>query len=604
MKYFSSLFQRLKDYWSGESSEAKSIVSKQFGDYLPFGFSLLAIIAIIYDVGFEHNLKKTTLQVIYIINLVVGVFFIINRYTTRGITLKLSVALFDIFSVMLFLILILQQLLQNPSIVYVLGDDIWLYAALFLIFVRELSALNISLTRTVLNPAQLFIVSFILIILVGALFLMLPNATKNGISFIDAIFTSASAVCVTGLAVVDTEFYFTRLGQVTLMILIEIGGLGIMTFVSYFSYFFRGITSYENQLTLSEMNNTGKLSEVFSSLKNVILITFLVEGLGAVLIFLSLQQSPFESLEDRVFFSIFHSISAFCNAGFSTLSNGLYDPTLRFNYPLLITIASLFILGGLGFPIVFGIYRYVKHVINNQLLSRSFNQKIIYIPWIINLSTRIILITTASLIAVGTVLFFIFEYNNTLSEHSLGGKIVTAFFGAVTPRTAGFNSVDMKMLTFPTIMITFLLMWIGASPASTGGGIKTTTFAIATLNFFSLAKGKTRIEIYRREISDTSVRRAFATISLSLVILGGAIFLLSFFEADKDLLSLAFECFSAYSTVGLTLGITGNLSDAGKLVIVAVMFVGRVSMLSILIALFSKSKYKYYRYPTEDILIN
>ena len=604
MKYFSSLFQRLKDYWSGESSEAKSIVSKQFGDYLPFGFSLLAIIAIIYDVGFEHNLKKTTLQVIYIINLVVGVFFIINRYTTRGITLKLSVALFDIFSVMLFLILILQQLLQNPSIVYVLGDDIWLYAALFLIFVRELSALNISLTRTVLNPAQLFIVSFILIILVGALFLMLPNATKNGISFIDAIFTSASAVCVTGLAVVDTEFYFTRLGQVTLMILIEIGGLGIMTFVSYFSYFFRGITSYENQLTLSEMNNTGKLSEVFSSLKNVILITFLVEGLGAVLIFLSLQQSPFESLEDRVFFSIFHSISAFCNAGFSTLSNGLYDPTLRFNYPLLITIASLFILGGLGFPIVFGIYRYVKHVINNQLLSRSFNQKIIYIPWIINLSTRIILITTASLIVVGTVLFFIFEYNNTLSEHSLGGKIVTAFFGAVTPRTAGFNSVDMKMLTFPTIMITFLLMWIGASPASTGGGIKTTTFAIATLNFFSLAKGKTRIEIYRREISDTSVRRAFATISLSLVILGGAIFLLSFFEADKDLLSLAFECFSAYSTVGLTLGITGNLSDAGKLVIVAVMFVGRVSMLSILIALFSKSKYKYYRYPTEDILIN
>ncbi|WP_317235294.1 potassium transporter TrkG [Niabella ginsengisoli] len=299
---------------------------------------------------------------------------------------------------------------------------------------------------------------------------------------------------------------------------------------------------------------------------------------------------------------MFHAVSAYCNAGFSTLSQSIYETGFRFNYTLQLIIVATFVLGGLGFPIVVNITSYLKHKV---LYFLRFNSKIKnHKPWMLNINSRITLVTTLSLTATAFVFFLILEYNNTLAEHSLYGKLVNALFGAATPRTAGFNSVDMTALAFPTIMITFLLMWIGASPASTGGGIKTSTFAIATLNILSLAKGKQRIEIFRREIADISVKRAFATIALSLIIIGFGVILITIFDPEKGLLNIAFECFSAYSTVGLSLGITGSLSTASKLVVIVVMFVGRVSMLSIIVAIFKKIKHKNYRYPSEEITIN
>ena len=200
--------------------------------------------------------------------------------------------------------------------------------------------------------------------------------------------------------------------------------------------------------------------------------------------------------------------------------------------------------------------------------------------------------------------FYFLEHNNTLAEHNGFGKIVTALFGATTPRTAGFNTINTAAMAFPTLMLVLLLMWIGASPQSTGGGIKTSTFAIAILNILSLAKGKSRIEIFRREIADISVRRAFAIISLSLLVIGFAIIVITIFDPEKELLDIAFECFSAYSTTGLSLGITGGLSSASKLVIIVVMFVGRISMLSLVIAVFRKVKQKNYSYPKAEITIN
>ena len=214
------------------------------------------------------------------------------------------------------------------------------------------------------------------------------------------------------------------------------------------------------------------------------------------------------------------------------------------------------------------------------------------------------MITTLSISFVAFIAFYVLEYNNTLAEHSEFGKVVTALFGATTPRTAGFNTIDTNAMAFPTLLMVFLLMWIGASPQSTGGGIKTSTFAIATLNILSLAKGKSRIEVFRREIADISVRRAFAIIALSLMVVGFAIFLISLFDMDKNLVDIAFECFSAYSTVGLSLGITADLSSASKLVIIFVMFIGRISMLSLVIAVFKKIKHKNYNYPNEEITIN
>jgi Trk-type K+ transport system membrane component len=387
------------------------------------------------------------------------------------------------------------------------------------------------------------------------------------------------------------------------MFLIQIGGLGILTFASYFSYFFKGGSSYENQLSIGEMTNSDKLGEVFSTLKRILIITFIIEFIGALMIFTSLDSRLIGSFFERVYFSAFHAVSAFCNAGFSTLQLGLYDDGFKYNYFLQLALIFLFVMGGLGFPIVVNLVKFTKYFITVRVLQfkkRVKNHK----PWVLTLNSRITLITTITLTVVGTILFFFAEYDNSLAEHGAFGKFVTALFGATTPRTAGFNTVDMANLNFSTVILIILLMWIGASPASTGGGIKTSTFAIATLNFISLAKGKTRIEVYRREIADISVRRAFAVISLSLIVIGTGIIIMSIFDSEKDLLGIAFECFSAYSTVGLSVGITADLSSVSKFVIIVVMFIGRVSMLSIMIAVFRKVKHKNYRYPSEEITIN
>jgi len=570
-----------------------------------FWASVLGMFAFIFDFGFSHTiLSQQIIDTFYFVVIAIGLLSTFARYFNNRILLKRKVAIFDLLSVVYTLYIFFMYLFVGEAFKtdLILENPLWVVLAVILSFIREFSELKLNLNRTYLNPAQLFILSFLSIILLGTFLLLLPKATHEGISYIDALFTSTSAVCVTGLIVVDTGTYFTGFGQSIILFLIQVGGLGILTFASYFSYFFKGGSTYENQLTLSEMTNSRKIGDVFETLKNIIIITATVELSAALLIFFSLETSIISSFADKVYFSLFHAISAFCNAGFSTLSNSIYETGFRFNYPLQLVIIATFVLGGLGFPIVVNLISYIKHKI---LIVFRFNSKvIIYKPWVLNINSRITLITTLSLTIIGFILFFILEYNNTLAEHSLFGKIVNALFGAATPRTAGFNSVDMTALAFPTLMITFLLMWIGASPASTGGGIKTSTFAIATLNILSLAKGKQRIEVFRREIADISVRRAFATIALSLIVIGSGIVLITIFDPEKSLLDIAFESFSAYSTVGLSLGITGSLSTASKFIVIVIMFVGRVSMLSIMVAVFKNIKHKNYRYPSEEITIN
>lgn len=576
---------------------------------LPLLISTIAILAVVYDLGFNHlPTEREVLQSIYISVLCVGVISIIARYSFRKTSHKFKVAIFD-------LLLLIFLIFQFYFEIKFLSENhfqtsqfqttkIWVYLALFLIFMRELSASSINLKRMIVNPAQLFILSFLLIIIGGCGLLLLPNATYTNISIIDALFTSTSAVCVTGLTVVDTGSFYTNFGQYIILMLIQLGGIGIMTFTSYFSFFFKAGSTYENQLLLGAMTNTEKLGEVFGTLKKIILITFIIEGFGALLIFQSIDTVIIPSFLDRSFFSVFHSISGFCNAGFSTLQNNLYEPSFRFNYPIHIIISLLIILGGIGFPIVFNLMNSVKNFLKNFILYLLGKTEFIRQPRIINVNTRIVLTTTLMLIIFGTALFFIFEYNNTLAEHGFWGKIITAFFGSVTTRTAGFNTVDTSLLSIPTIMVVLFLMWVGASPGSTGGGIKTSTFAIALLNFLSLAKGKPRIEVFGGEIAQNSVNRAFAIIMLSILVIFISIFSISMFESEKGLLNICFECISAFGTVGLSRGITATLSDPSKFVLIITMFIGRVSMLTIFIAVFKKLAHHKYRYPTEEILIN
>lgn len=571
---------------------------------MPFSISVLSIFFFLYDIGFEHQSNMSeVLLVIYTSTLIIGTISIIVRYFFQENRPRLKVLPFDIILLLFLILLILQQLNFN-FFLSVFKQLFWIYIGVFTVFIREFAALKIDLKRTVINPAQLFIISFLVIIVIGALLLMLPETTHSRISFIDAMFTSTSAVCVTGLLVVDTGSFFTESGQTIIILLIQIGGIGIMTFASYFSYFFRGDSTYKSQLAIREMTNTEKIGEVFSTLKKIILITLLIEGTGALLIFQSIDSTVLPVLSDRIFFSVFHSVSGFCNAGFSTLENSFYEASYRFNYPLHLTIASLFILGGLGFPIVLNLLKYLRTKIKSYFLILFGKKYLVSSPWIININTRIVLFTSLILAVFGTLFFFLFEYNNTLSDHSFTGKIVTAFFGAVTTRTAGFNTVDTASLKISTILIVIFLMWIGASPGSTGGGIKTSTFAIAVLNVLSIAKGKSRLEIFKREISSISVNRAFAIIILSITVILISIFLISFFDPDKALLNIFFECVSAYSTVGLSRGITAELSTASKSILILTMFIGRINMLTILIAIFKKVSSENYRFPTENILIN
>lgn len=575
---------------------------------LSFALSFLAVITIIFEFGFKHTeYVEYVIRMFLFSVLLFGIISILFRYLFTHENFLRKVRIFDGFIITLFSLLLLVQIEAVSSILSFIdffNKMGWVYLAILIYFIREFSVVRLNFKREYLNPAQLFIVSFLLIILLGTLLLMLPKATHSGISLIDALFTSTSAVCVTGLIVVDTGTYFTQFGQSIIAILIQAGGLGIMTFASYFSYFFRGQSSYESQLMIKDITNSEKIGEVFSILKKIILVTFLVEFIGGIFIYFSIDKAVMENFSERLFFSIFHTISAFCNAGFSTLQNSLYDPEFRFNYSLQLIIVTLFTLGGIGFPILFNLYKFIAFKVKSWIRKIGFDEEIIHSPWLLNLNSRIVLITSLILTVTGTVLFLVFEYDNTLAEHGPFGKIVTAFFSGATPRTAGFNSVDTSALNFGTLMIVFLLMWIGASPASTGGGIKTSTFAITTLNFLSIAKGKERVEVYRREISNMSVKRAFAIIALSLMVIGTSVFLIASFDQEKTLLDIAFECFSAYSTVGLSVGITSSLSAPSKLVIIATMFIGRVSMLTILIAILRRARHLNYKYPTEEILIN
>lgn len=573
---------------------------------IPITISIIAIVAFLYNFGFEHapNIKNF-LNTVYLSSVFVGIISIAARYFFKDYRPRLKSAPLDFLLFLFLVFLFLKQVgYYSYESLTILNLNIWIYSAIFLVFIREVSALRVEFRKAYLNPAQLFVLSFLIIIILGSFLLLLPKATVTKISLTDAIFTSTSAVCVTGLTVVDTGSFFTQFGQIIIALLIQVGGLGIMTFASYFSYFFKGGSSYESQLALRDITNAEKISEVFSVLKKIILITFLIEGIGALLIFKTLDSSVIPSLFDRIFFSGFHAISGFCNAGFSTLPSSFYDSAFQFNYPLHLIISFLFIIGGLGFPIVFNLFKFIKSKVLNLLISIFRRKNSETSPRLINVNTRIVLVTSLILTVLGTIAFFILEFNNTLSSHSFLGKIVTAFFGSVTTRTAGFNTVDTGALNLHTILIVMFLMWVGASPASTGGGIKTSTLAVAILNTFNIARGKTRLELYNREIPKISIERAYAIIMLSIFVITISILLVSFFDTSKGLLDISFECVSAYSTVGLSRGITSELSTVSKLVLIVTMFVGRVSMLTLLIAIYKRVSSEDYRLPTENILIN
>lgn len=569
--------------------------------------SLIGVGIALVDSGFNlSNWLQQAFHLFYLVIIVLGFITTLGRYLRPKTRLTVNkVAVFDLLTSAAILVLLVLHFsdLFRSGLAGAVDGFVAIKFAVLVTFIREISDTNFTLNRAFLNPPQFFILSFLFVVFVGALLLMMPNATTEPLTFVDALFTATSAVCVTGLIVVDTATRFTPLGQVILMGLIQIGGLGILTFVTYFSYFFKGGISYETQLSISEMTYSPRMGDMVATLKSILYVTFGIEALAALLIYLSIYNLSGMDTSERLFFAVFHAVSAFCNAGFSTFSAGLYDETLRFNYPLQLIISTTFLFGGMGFVIVVNLLRYLRH--RAQRILYRHDARYTYQPWLLNINSRITLITSGALLLIGLIGVMMFEYNGVLAEHtSFIGKLITGLFTAATPRTAGFNIADMDALAFPTIMLTIFLMWIGASPNSTGGGIKTSTFAIALLNTLSLARGQSKVEVFKREIAEISIRRAFSIMWLSLLVIGSGVTLISYDQPELDLIKVVFECFSAYSTVGLSLNLTADLSTFSKLVVAAIMFVGRVGMLTLFIALLKNRHERNYRYPTEEITIN
>lgn len=507
--------------------------------------------------------------------------------------------------IFLFFLLIISARFFDLDHSGTLSQPEWIYLGIFSLTLVEVSRSSLFLDQFFFNPTILFVISFIALILIGAFLLMLPNSVRSGLplSFVDALFMATSAVCITGLTVVEVARTFTPFGQTILLVLIQLGGLGIMTFTGFFGYFFSGGFSYKNQLMYGEILGQNKVGAVVNTLLKIIFVTLLVEAVGAVFIFFSVPKTQFDSYGAHVFFSVFHAVSAFCNAGFSIAENGLGNAAYRFNYNLQLILVSLFILGGLGFIIVFNSYTYIRRWMINFYQRLLYGKAFIHKAWVISFNARLMAWSSLLLIVGSTLLFFIFEYNNSLAEHEgFVHKLIAALFMGNSSRTSGFAMMDTNQLSFPMLLIIMLLMWIGASPGSTGGGIKNTTFSIALLNILSLAKGRDQLEIFHRRISNDSVHKAFAIIMLSFIAIGVSISLLAFTDGEMGLRAIAFEAFSAYATCGLSLGITPQLSDAGKIIIAATMFTGRVGLLTLLVALIKDIKNKSYSYPEEKVL--
>lgn len=444
------------------------------------------------------------------------------------------------------------------------------------------------------NPPRLLIFSFILLILIGTGLLMMPEMTKEVrmMPFFEALFTSISACCVTGLIVVDTATYFTQKGHIVLMLLIQLGGLNIISFATLFAIFSKKGLGIKHQTMLQENFSSESLLSGKGLLRKVFLFSFFIEMIGILLIYFTWSpQIKFQHVEEQLFYSIFHSVSAFNNAGFTLFTDGLNNPLLQDSYNLHMIVGLLILFGAIGFPVI------------EDLVNFNRIKKTIKTPWLgLKLSTKISFYTSLFLIAFGMLAFYFLEQQNTLNGMKLDGQLVTSFFQSIS-RTAGFNSVDISKVGTPMLIIFLFLMFIGGAPGSFGGGVKTSTFTLIVYSAMNTIRGQKRIEIGKRTISPELLHKAFSIFLFSSTAIFLAIFILSISDGDKGLMPIAFEAVSAFSTVGLSTGITAELSSFGKVIIMICMFVGRIGTLTLAFALSSKMNSNNYEYPNAHLTI-
>ncbi len=463
------------------------------------------------------------------------------------------------------------------------------------ILVLELARIGSRLTSIKVRPGIAFVLSFVLIIGLGTILLMLPTMTTHpgSLPLVDALFTSVSASCVTGLIVVDTATYFTFRGQLVILGLIQIGGLGIVTFATFFATFLNSKLGMTHKNMIPDYMDTESLSSAISLLKQAVFITFIIETGTAILIFFSWgSHVPFDTTAQKIFFSVFHAISAFCNAGFSLYTNNLYENVIRDGYVLQLVIAFAIIFGAIGFPAI------------HDIFSPSRMRERLQNPWKDwRLGTKISINVSIFLILFGMVAFYLLEKNNSLGGLNFVESMIASFFQSVASRTAGFNTVDFSRIGPPALILIMFLMFIGGSSASTAGGIKTSTFYLIIVSVIATTRGALHLEVGERYIPNEILFKALSIFFYAIAINLVGVFALSITEPEKDILNLTFEQVSAFGTVGFSTGITGTLSAAGKVVLIISMFLGRVGTLTFAVALSTRLSRGNYKYPRTYLMV-
>jgi len=566
---------------------------------------LMVIVSLLLEVGFY--VAPDTLKTLHYFDYAVLIGFILHDFLKLALVRnKRTFLQYNWLNFTFFVFLFIFFLLYNPWWQFPLLSD-----SLREMPVREIAKIYILITQVYLlfatifstikfgqkyafarlKPLQILLGSFILIILIGAGLLMLPKATTgHHISFVDALFTSTSATCVTGLIVVDTGTFFTRFGQSVILLLIQLGGLGIMTMAAFFAVILGTRMSIRERVIMRDLLSDESMAKIGQTLWQVLGLTMFIEGVGVVAIYELLPQGSVPA-SDKLFFSIFHAISAFCNAGFSTLSTSLIG--FSDHIMLVSTFGLLIILGGVGFPVLVNLVGHRFYGTTGPLGKKKLR---------VNTQTHIVVGVTIFLIVFGAIWIWISNYglagNGQFNIHT----ILASFFQSITARTAGFNTINIGTMTIPAIMGIIALMFIGASPGSTGGGVKTTTFFLSVQAIWTQLTGKPKTEYRHRTIPPQLLTRSMMLILAAAMLVFTSFTLLTFFE-QQDPMKLFFETVSAFGTVGLSMGATPELSTTGRIIITITMYLGRVGPMAFIIALGRRQKKHNYEYPEESVML-
>ena len=506
------------------------------------------------------------------------------------------------FEFLIILLLILQFISIN--IFHIDFFDSQNFENIYLIFIQfyflimvlvELAKASSSLGKYHLSPPILMVASFLFLIAMGTILLKMPRMTTHGISFIDALFTATSASCITGLSVLSTPECFTFKGQVVILMLIQLGGMSILSFATFFSTFLsRSLVGLRYQYMIRDMMSTDRLSDSVGLLRSIVLTTFIIEAAGVAFLFTYWKSSGFFlSDKQNLFFSIFYTVSAFNNGGFVLIDDSLLNLGVPGSYFPQVVIMMLVFLGGIGFVTIrdFFSYRYIRE--RNKYHWKTLMPQ-----------TKIVLYVTFAIIVIGSILFFLIEYNGVLKEvDGFGNKVFTSVFQIVTCRTSGFNVLDINMMHVSTIILILVAIFIGGSPSSTGGGIKTTTLFIVFKSVVATVKGKKEIEFDHKSISPSMVEKATTIMMMSATFILISCFLLTVVEPDVQLLHALFETSSAFTTCGLSTGECANWNWMAKLILTVNMYCGRIGTLTMAFALTRHKTESPHQYPDLYIML-